>query len=464
MNRKTIIGSKGLFAILLAACLFIAACGSTSNTASSSAAESTAKAVSAEASAAAEEKAVSEAPAAEAETEETTETASISASASAEEAVTEEVSASEEASQEAAAETSSGKTNADLSEAPEIGGLTAESVLPLSYAKCFNLFYYSDGYKFLDVPNSAQYLIVPEGKEAPDGLDDSIIILQEPFNSIYLAATSAMALFDAIDAIDHVTMSGTTEGGWYIDAPMEALEAGEMVYAGKYSEPDYETMIALECDLAIESTMILHTPEVQEMIEDLGIPVFIDRSAYETEPLGRTEWVKLYGALLDKDDEANAFFAEQEEMINGLEDFQNTGLTVAYFSVNTDGSIVVRTNNDYIPSMIDLAGGKYIFDGMFEGIKSSTSAISMEQFYSTAHDADFLIYNATIENPLENIEALIAKNSVFADFKAVKEGNVWQVGKVAYQSTDKLASLILDFNRMLTGADPSEMVFLTKVD
>ncbi len=31
-----------------------------------------------------------------------------------------------------------------------------------------------------------------------------------------------------------------------------------------------------DCDLAIESTMILHTPKVQEMIEDLDIPVFID--------------------------------------------------------------------------------------------------------------------------------------------------------------------------------------------
>ena len=39
--------------------------------------------------------------------------------------------------------------------------------------------------------------------------------------------------------------------------------------------------------MAIESTMILHTPKVQEMIEDLDIPVFIDRSSYETHPLGK---------------------------------------------------------------------------------------------------------------------------------------------------------------------------------
>ena len=42
-----------------------------------------------------------------------------------------------------------------------------------------------------------------------------------------------------------------------------------------------------ECDLAVESTMILHTPKVQEMIEDLDIPVFVDYSSYESHPLGR---------------------------------------------------------------------------------------------------------------------------------------------------------------------------------
>ena len=365
---------------------------------------------------------------------------------------------------ESAQETASSGSATDLSEAPEIPGLTVESALPLDYATCFRVFYYTDGYKVIDVPLSATYLVVPEGAEVPEGISSDIVILREPFDSIYLAATSAMALFGAIDSIDKVTMSGTSEGNWYIDAPMKALKSGEMVYAGKYSEPDYETMIALDCDLAIESTMILHTPEVQEMIEDLDIPVFIDRSAYETGPLGRTEWVKLYGALMEKDEEANAFFAEQKAIIDALEDFENTGKTVAYFSVNTNGQAVVRTNNDYIPAMIDLAGGKYLFDGMFPEDTASTRAISMEQFYSVAHEADFLVYNATIEEALPNVDALIGKDEVFADFKAVEEGNVWQVDKTAYQSTDKMANLILDFNIMLTDGDKDQLTFLSRLE
>lgn len=87
-------------------------------------------------------------------------------------------------------------------------------------------------------------------------------------------------------------MSGAQASDWYIDHAKKAMEDGKILFAGKYSEPDYEMLIDEDCDLAIESTMILHTPKVQEMIEDLDIPVFIDRSSYESHPLGRTEWSK----------------------------------------------------------------------------------------------------------------------------------------------------------------------------
>lgn len=56
----------------------------------------------------------------------------------------------------------------------------------------------------------------------------------------------------------------------------------------------------------------------------LDIPVFIDRSSYESQPLGRTEWIKLYGAMLDKEEEAADFFASQASVVENLKDFQNT--------------------------------------------------------------------------------------------------------------------------------------------
>lgn len=52
----------------------------------------------------------------------------------------------------------------------------------------------------------------------------------------------------------------------------------------------------------------------------------------------------------------------------------------------------------------------------------------MEDFYAAEKDADILIYNGTIEGELTSIAELVQKNSLFADFKAVKSGQVYTTG------------------------------------
>ena len=348
--------------------------------------------------------------------------------------------------------------------APELPGLTYQSTMELSFAECFDVYYYNDGYKLLDVHDNAQYLVVPEGMEAPDGLDDSIQVLQQPLDTIYMAATSPMALFDAIGAVDSIKLSGLDASGWYIQSAADAINNGDMTFAGKYDEPDYELLVGDDCDLAVESTMILHAPKVQEMIETLGIPVFIDRSSYESQPLGRTEWIKLYGAMMNKEEEAAAFFDSQAQIIEKLKDFTNTEKTVAFFYINTSGSPVVRNPKDYISSMIDIVGGRNAFADLQDDSGKTSVSITMEEFYNTAVDADYLIYNTSIDASVKSLDDLLAKDSLLADFKAVKDGNVWITDNSMYQHTDTIGELINDFNLMLTGGSEEDMTFLHKLN
>lgn len=347
--------------------------------------------------------------------------------------------------------------------APELPGLTFEAETELEYAQCFRLYRYEGGYTLITIENGGDFLVVPEDGQVPGGLDDGITVLRQPLDRIYLAATSAMSLFNAVDALDHIRLTGTRASGWYIDAAVEALNSGAMLFSGKYSEPDYELMISEDCNLAIESTMIYHTPKVKEMIEDLGIPVLVDRSSYEPHPLGRTEWIKLYAVLVDKEDEAAAFFDQQASVIRQLENFENTGKTVAFFAVNSDGSVVIRKPSDYIPKMIALAGGRYAFEDFVTDQAATSISITMEDFYAKAVDADVLIYNASIAAPISTVDELLALNELFADFKGVQEGNVWCTGKSFYQATDIVGQMIRDIHLALTDGDESQMTFLTRV-
>lgn len=349
-------------------------------------------------------------------------------------------------------------------QAPKIDGLTFSERVELDYAEQFDIFRYEDGYTVIDTHEDTKFLVVPEGKETPEGLDESIAVVQQPAGNIYLAATSAMSLFDAMGGIDNVTMTSVNADGWTVDAAVKALKSGKMTYAGKYNQPDYELILDKGCDLVIESTMIYHNPEVKEMLEELGMTVFVDRSSYESNPLGRTEWIKAYGVLAGREEEAAAYFEKQKEVIRELEDLENTGKTVAFFYVTTDGKVVVRSSHDYVSTMIKMAGGKYAFDGIKDEEGKASVSMTMESFYETAVDADYIIYNGSIDFSVRSLDDLIAKDEIFKRFKAVKEGHCYTTGNSMYQRTDVISNMIMDFHKILTEEDPGEMDFLTKME
>ena len=366
--------------------------------------------------------------------------------------------------QSLAAEESSETAGSDIP-GEDLAGLKYDHSLELQYADQFAVDYYEGDYALITIVGGGQFLVVPEGKEAPEGLDEDITVIHQPLENIYLVATSTMDFFRALDGIGSISLSGTKADGWYIDEAKEALESGAVSFAGKYNAPDYELILSKKCDLALESTMIYHNPEVKEKLEEFGIPVLVEHSSYENHPLGRTEWVKLYGVLLDKEEEAEAVFEEQAEKLNSIKDSENTGKTVAFFYINSMGSANVRKSNDYVSKMIELAGGNYIFNDLGtdeEGL--STMNMGMEDFYAGARDADYIIYNSTIDGELKSLDELLKKSELLKDFKAVKEGNVWCLTKSMFQETTCLGDVIMDIHRMLTEDDPDGLTYLYRLE
>ena len=301
--------------------------------------------------------------------------------------------------------------------------LTVESSYPLQYAKQFTVDECTGGYELITIADS-QYLVVPQGAAVPEDLPQGTTVLQQPIENIYLVSTSAMDPIISLGALDSIALSGTKADGWYLPEAKAAMQAGQIAYAGKYSAPDYERILAAGCTLAIENTMVLHDPEVKEQLEKFGVPVLVERSSYESGPLARMEWLKLYGILLNKTEMAEEVFRQKVEQVAPILEQENTGKTAAFFSITTNNLITVRRTSDYVAQMVGMAGGVYIFDDL-EGETSAQSTIKLplETFYARARDADVLIYNSTIEGVMETRDQLIEKCPMLADFKAVQSGD-----------------------------------------
>lgn len=335
-----------------------------------------------------------------------------------------------------------------------------------------------------------------------------LTVLQQPLTMTYVAASAVMAPLCDLGAVSQIRFSGLREEGWYVDEARTAMKAGSMLFAGRYSEPDYETLLREGCDLALESTMIYRSPEVIEKLSALGIPVYIDYSSYEPHVLGRLEWIRVYGALFGHEEKAQQWYQTERDRIRAIQKDAETSSgeasqsgksteksetktsrdskneassigtssgragtdtaadlrpTVVYFYVNSSGQIQVRQPNDYIPELLELAGARYLAPDMssLSSSRKSNVTVSLEDFYSSCRDADYLIYSATLDRPLSSIRELLGKNALFADFKAVKEGHVYTTDKDFYQLSDRMADFAEDVSRMLQ--DQDDMHFLKKV-
>ena len=361
---------------------------------------------------------------------------------------------------------SSGEGGADGERNTDISAeLEYEDSMELLYAEKFSVDYYTGGFSLVTVNGSERYLVVPEGKESPGDLAEDIMVLYQPLDRIYLVASAVMDMFISMDSLDVIRFTGTKAESWYLEEAREAVETGDILYAGNYSAPDYEQILAEGCDLAIENTMVYHTPEVKEQLEKFGIPVMVDYSSYETEPLGRTEWVKLYGLLADREEEAAEAFAGQQEAFASIGDAEDTGKTVAFFYITSSGEVNVRKASDYLPKMIELAGGHYVFSdlGAEDDTASSTVSLQMEEFYAAAREADYLIYNSTIDGELSSVEELFGKSELLENFKAVREGNVYCTTRDLYQSSMELGTMITDIHGMLNGEEDG-LTYLYRLD
>lgn len=328
--------------------------------------------------------------------------------------------------------------------------------LELVYATEFGVDYYENGCSLISISDGSRFLLVPEGQNAPKDLPEDIVTLKEPVSDIYLVASAVMDMFCSMDGLEDIALSGTKAEDWYIEAARKAMAEGKIKYAGKYNAPDYEQILEQACELSIQSTMIYHSPEVKEKLESFHIPVLVDYSSYEQHPLGRCEWIKLYGTLTGRMEEAQAAFLEQENAfkkvradVEGAE--QETEKTVAFFYITSSGMVNVRKTENYVSKMIELAGGSYLFDDLGRGENDASSVnMQMEEFYAKARDADYLIYNSSVDGRVASVEELLQKSPLLKEFKAVQEKNVWCTTQNMYQSSMEIGTMILDIHKMLT--------------
>lgn len=331
------------------------------------------------------------------------------------------------------------------------GKLVFDHSMELKYAKCFSVDYYKGGYKLIKLVDDSAILVVPEGMSVPADKPENAVVLQQPVSNILVSSTPVTSLINSIGALDSISLTTYDADSWYIDDVKQAILDGKITYIGDYKAPDYEMITAAGTTFAFFSTML--TDDVKEQLQNIGVDVILDQSAQEDHPLARVEWAKLYGAIFNKEDNAETVFNTQANYVDELSKLEKTGKTVAMFYITSKGVLYARNADDYMAKMIALAGGDYVLSDVGVG-ETGTVKMEMEAFFDKAKDADYIVYIWSMGGKPETLAAFTERAEILCDMKAVKEGNVWCTTPDYFQIQNTIGSMINDI-RLMMDADAS---------
>lgn len=295
----------------------------------------------------------------------------------------------------------------------------------LSYAEFFSIERFPD-YTEVTVRNPwdsvrtlQKYILVKRDSIMPENLPQGIVVKVPLRNSLVLSTvhSSLISELKAGKSIGGVCSSEFIKG----DELMKRLKSGDLADCGDNMNPDIEKVIKLNPDAILLSPY--ENSDRYARVGDLNIPIIECADYMETSPLGRAEWVKFFGLLFGRENEAQKMFAETEKNYLELKEMAATAKDRPKVLTDTQYGQTwgVPGANSTTGRYIEDAGG---INPFAKYDRTGSVQLAPEKVLAEAHDADvwFIKYNQQTEKSMKELASDAPVNS---RFKAFKDGKVF---------------------------------------
>lgn len=252
--------------------------------------------------------------------------------------------------------------------------------------------------------------------------NDSVIQLIEkqklPFKNIAVLSSSVIGYFDALNSLENIKVVYNPD--WiYSPAIHEMITKGEIQNGGNAASANLETVLADSPDLVIAFSDP-NQAKLLESVKKAGIPVLYVDEYLERTPLGKAEYLKLFGALTGKTSKADSLFnviSNNYSQLKNLATQQKHKPTV--FTEIMRGDIwYMPGGNSFVSKFLQDAGAQYLWQ---ESDKTGTENLNFEQVFQKAEKADFWL-NAGEFTTLNSLQDAYKNHAWFGAFQT---GNVF---------------------------------------
>lgn len=272
------------------------------------------------------------------------------------------------------------------------------------------------------------YLLVPsDGSGITDdslkALHPGATIVHTPLRNVVIATSVHCALTDELGAADAV---GGVCDLQYINLPWvkEGVKNKKIRDCGSALSPTIESIIDLSPDAIFLSPF--QNSGGYGRVSELNIPIIETADYMETSPLGRAEWMRFYGMLFGKEQNADSLFAEVEKVYDGLkkegEHANAEGKKRNILMDKLTGSVwYVPGGKSTIGKMISDAGIGYAWS---TDKSSGSLSLPFEAVLEAAMDADIWLFRYNGAHDI-TMNELLSEKAGYNQFRAFREGNVY---------------------------------------
>jgi iron complex transport system substrate-binding protein len=293
----------------------------------------------------------------------------------------------------------------------------------IQHAEGFSIEKY-DGFSVVKVSNAYPeakdkytYVLHKKGVQIPDSLQQFTTI-EVPIKKVIVTSTTHIPSLESLGVEKGLIGFPTTD---YISSE----KTRTLIDAGKVRDLGYNQGLNTVHIMDIQPDVIIGFSvdgdlKTYKNLEKNGQKIIFNGDWTEKTPLGKAEWIKLFGTLYDLDDKAN-------EIFNSIEKEYNSALALAKNSKTQPTIFAGATyeNQWFLPQgdswaafFLKEANGNYLWK---DSKGTGSLSLSFESVLDKAKDADFWIG----PGQFGSIKEILDSNPNYIHFKAVKNKNVY---------------------------------------
>lgn len=301
---------------------------------------------------------------------------------------------------------------------------TPQQLLPVKYARgfklsqgmgyiCAELAYPWDTTRLLN-----RYILVHKDSALPDPMPQGTVV-RIPLENTLVFSSVHCSLLQELGKSDAI--GGVCDSQYiYNDSLQNRLRKGLLIDAGSSLTPDMERIIAMQPEAILLSP---YENSGYDRLQRTGIPIIECADYLETSPLGRAEWMRLFGLLYGCAAQADSLFATVEKAYTEIKgQMSDVSSRPTVISERRTGAVwYMPGGKSYMAALFADAGSSYPWS---DNEDVGSMPLSFESVLEKGRNADFWLikYNAPDEMSYAD---LAAEYAPYQRFKAFEERRVF---------------------------------------